>query len=108
MKGFRLHFVCAAPAPAHAHAHAAAAVPSRVGISATMKMKMKMPTGKKRFPKGFGLKSARKVVLDGANLCWSYGREKVKEQGSGIQEVPDIEGLRWVGWKVYCLCLIHY
>ena len=60
---------------------------------------VKVPAGKRRrsFPKGYGLKSSRKVVLDGANLCWSYGREKVKGQGWGTgREVPDIEGLRYV------------
>ncbi len=44
---------------------------------------------------GFGLATCNTVVIDGANVCWAFGREKARDLADA-DAVPDIEGLRVV------------
>lgn len=51
----------------------------------------------KKWTQGYGLKTCTKVVVDGANVCWAFGREKRAALATGDAVVrPDVEGLRIV------------
>jgi len=54
-----------------------------------------MPTRRRKWTSGYGLKTCRKVVIDGANLCWTFGRRHQQEEAEGSDKArPDMEGLR--------------
>ena len=70
-----------------------------------------LPKRKRKWTKGYGIKGCRKVVIDGANVCWAYGRAKEDEvakaeaerrrvenrdedQRDSTKAYPDVEGLR--------------